>query len=128
MRFGLLLLLIFWLFLLMGATLSGCRSAYLEVPEDPIKALAADDPVVIALAAYAISEKTEKAARDPSVLKTLCKLLRHRDPLVRSAAARALRRITGFDAGYMPFSDPYAQAESINQWESWSERMIGGSK
>jgi hypothetical protein len=55
-------------------------------------------------------------------VEKLCALLTHRDALVRSAAARALRAITGAAGTYQPYRDPVEQEESIRTWHELVER------
>ncbi len=119
----------FALLVLFGCALlaGGCFSRYLKLPEDPVKALGSDDPSIVALAALAVSRSADNAQKR-AALQPLCKLLKHRDPLVRSAAARALRKITGRDLGYEPFVDPYEQEDLIGKWQDLADRLLEESR
>ncbi len=105
------------------AVCTGCAGPYLTRCEDPVRELMSPDPNLAALAALEVAASDDPALSAAS-LPTLCELLHHRDPLVRSAAARALRTITGAATNYRPFRDPLDQEESILQWQDLVERVL----
>jgi HEAT repeat protein len=88
--------------------------------------LGSSDPNVAALAALSIASSEDPALRAQAV-DPLCRLLGHRDPLVRSAAARALEAVTGVEQGYRAFRDPQDEAARIDSWRAVAERSLRGS-
>jgi len=92
---------------------AGCSGPYLKLSDDPLAELSSSDPNLVALAALAVSESEDERIKK-SALPLLCKLLDHRDPLVRAAASEALERITGVTSDYEAFRDPAAQEASIH--------------
>ena len=94
---------------------SGCWGSYLRVSDDPIADLSSSDPNHVALAAIALAESDDETQRRAALPK-LCELLRHPDPLVRSAATCALRAVTGCSVGYEPYRDPCEQDATIHRW------------
>lgn len=101
----------------------GCSYRYAVRPEDPLKALSCEDPTLIALGAVAICECNDSQLR-AAAIEPLCRLLQHHDPLVRSAACRALRSITGTDCSYAPYADPEEHRQEIQRWRALAERAL----
>lgn len=110
--------------LLLVLVCAGCGSAYLTLNEDPVRDLESSDPNLVALAALHLA-RAEKSEVSDASLSRLFALLEHRDALVRSAAALALRTLTGTAAGYQPYLDPQRQGDSIRSWRTLVERETG---
>lgn len=113
--------LMLWTLPSLGA---GCGGPYLALGDDPAAGLENPDPNLVALAALAVARSGDRALQAAS-LDRLWALLHHRDPLVRSAASRALAEITGTPAGeYEAYRDPAEQEASIGRWRDLSERTL----
>lgn len=113
--------------LLLAAIISlsagGCSGPYLKLGDDLLIELSSPDPNIVALAALAVSESSDKRVKE-AALPLLCKLLDHRDPLVRAAAGEALERITGVPSDYEPYRDPAAQEASIEKLNALVSRSL----
>jgi hypothetical protein len=49
------------------------------------------------------------------------------DPVVRLAAHEELRRRTGRDFGYVPWSSPEERSSAIGRWRAWLRQGSGGA-
>lgn len=56
---------------------------------------------------------------DKDALPSLIKALWDEDPAVQTAVDRALRKITGKDAGFFPLADPEDRGKALRRWEQW---------
>ncbi len=79
-----------------------------------INALGHPAPSVRWSSATALGLLGEKDAIAP-----LIKALRDEDPAVQTAVDRALRKITGKDAGFFPLADPESREKALRRWEQW---------
>jgi len=56
---------------------------------------------------------------DSQVVPALVERLGDSDPVVRLAAHEELRRRTGQDFGYVPWSSPEERSTAIDRWRAW---------
>jgi hypothetical protein len=60
-----------------------------------------------------------RAQRDSAVVPALIGRLNDADVVVRLAANEELKRRTGRDFGYVPWSSPEERSGAVNRWTAW---------
>lgn len=94
--------------------LLSCASTLNPCTGDPARDLTHEDPhCVIDAAVRAAEEKRH------DLFPQLLKNLRHSDDAVRFFTGIALRKLTGFDAGYRAYGSSAEQEEAISRWDEW---------
>ncbi len=63
--------------------------------------------------------------QDSRVLPALVARLSDSDPVVRLVAHEELRKRTGCDFGYVPWSGPEERAVAVERWRDWVDRKNG---